>query len=376
MEKNEIQNIDCIEGMKLLEKETIDIVVTSPPYNIGLNYKSYKDNLEKTEYLEWFNEVIDQVKRILKENGSFFLNIGGKPSDQFWPLEIAYLVKEYFYLQNTIHWIKSVSIEKNQIGNYPHILRDFSAGHFKPVNSPSYLNNCHEYIFHFTKNGETSLDKLSIGVPYQDKTNQKRWKNNLNIRDRGNVWFIPYETIKTSRPHPSTFPIKLPEMCIKLHGLKKNGLVLDPFMGIGSTALACLKLGFHYLGFEVDKDYVEIARERIKNFKKENIKSERREKEMTKIVIENLPPEKMAPLLKNVEGQGGFQSLLRKLQKQYSEEKQQIILEENDIKKIVMYSNKSKYGQGGFQDRLEAIFDELRKINSELNKLEHNDFPS
>ena len=130
------------------------------------------------------------------------------------------------------------------------------------------MNGCHEYIFHFTKTGKVKLDKLAVGVPYQDKTNIGRWKKAVqDLRDRGDTWFIPYKTIwsrKKHRPHPATFPPKLPMMCIKLHGLERTKLVLDPFMGIGNTALACLSLGIDYIGFEIDKDYVESANQQIK----------------------------------------------------------------------------------------------------------------
>jgi len=106
------------------------------------------------------------------------------------------------------------------------------------------------------------LNKLSIGVPYQDKSNIGRWKAaGKDLRGRGNTWFIPYETIQKSRPHPTVFPVKLPEMCLKLHGIKNINLVMDPFMGIGSTAIACKKLGVEYIGFEIDKSYIEIADE-------------------------------------------------------------------------------------------------------------------
>ncbi|MFX1564288.1 MAG: DNA methyltransferase, partial [Promethearchaeota archaeon] len=86
----------------------------------------------------------------------------------------------------------------------------------------------------------------------------------------GNTWFIPYETIQRrskERPHPATFPVKLPMMCIKLHRIKKDGLVLDPFMGLGSTAIACIRLGVDYVGFEIDESYIAFAERRIKQEK-------------------------------------------------------------------------------------------------------------
>jgi site-specific DNA-methyltransferase (adenine-specific) len=99
-------------------------------------------------------------------------------------------------------------------------------------------------------------------VPYQDKTNIGRWKTaKQDKRDRGNTWFIPYETIqsKKDRPHPATFPTKLPEMCIKLHGIRDGLLVMDPFSGIGSTAIASLRLGVSFVGFDIDNGYIDEA---------------------------------------------------------------------------------------------------------------------
>jgi site-specific DNA-methyltransferase (adenine-specific) len=112
-----------------------------------------------------------------------------------------------------------------------------------------------------------SLNKLADGlaVPYQDKSNIGRYSN-IDKRDRGNTWFISYETIKhkSERPHPATFPIGLPEKCIRLHGLRDDLLVLDPFCGIGSTAVACTRLGISFIGFDLETEYLKEA-ERLVN---------------------------------------------------------------------------------------------------------------
>jgi site-specific DNA-methyltransferase (adenine-specific) len=103
------------------------------------------------------------------------------------------------------------------------------------------------------------LDRKAVGVPYQDKSNIRRWAGaGSDRRGRGNTWFLPYATIKDrdkDRPHPATFPVKLPAMCIRLHGLERARRVVDPFVGIGHTALACLELGVDFVGFEIDPDY-------------------------------------------------------------------------------------------------------------------------
>ncbi len=171
-----------------------------------------------------------------------------------------------YKLQNIIHWIKSISIEVDDIGKKNNIIKtDSSIGHFKPIISQRFLSDLHEYIFHFTKKGDIAIDKLAVGVKYQDKSNIGRWKSaKTDKRDRGNIWFIPYNTIQEKRPHPAIFPEKLPYLCIKLHGIKKNTVIYDPFMGIGTTALACINLNVEFLGTEIDNKYIEIANENIK----------------------------------------------------------------------------------------------------------------
>jgi site-specific DNA-methyltransferase (adenine-specific) len=269
---NNIYHEDCKDFMKRSSSHgmRVDVIVTSPPYNINKEYGSYRDNKERKDYLDWLYEIAQLSYLILKDNGSFFLNIGGTPSYPMLPFEVIEKFKKAEYqLQNTIHWIKSISFEKTDVGKNNGI-RDYSIGHFKPIVSDRYLTDIHEYIFHFTKEGNVKLNKRAIGVPYQDKTNIGRWKSaTQDKRDRGNVWFIPYPTIQESRHHPAVFPEKLPYLCIKMHGVKPDMLVYDPFMGIGTTALACIKLGVNYVGTEIDADYIKVALEYIEKRKSE-----------------------------------------------------------------------------------------------------------
>ncbi len=257
-----IRNEDCVAGVKTLARP-IDVIVTSPPYNLGTAYGQYDDCVSRDLYLAWMGEWAAAMKEALADDGSLFLNVGGKPSDPLVPFEVLNVVCRHFRLQNVIHWVKSIAIPKEDAGDYPGILGDVSVGHYKPLNSRRYLNDCHEYIFHLTKTGDVTLDRLAVGVPYQDKSNIGRWKRaRRDVRCRGNTWFIPYATIRDrakDRPHPASFPVKLPGMCVKLHGLHKTGLVVDPFLGIGSSAVACLRLGVDFVGFEIDRTYFDEA---------------------------------------------------------------------------------------------------------------------
>jgi site-specific DNA-methyltransferase (adenine-specific) len=249
---------DCVQGMKQIATQSVDVVVTSPPYNLDKEYSSYDDNKPEAKYLEWCESWALELRRILKPDGSFFLNFSDASDNPFFAFEVAISMKRLFQLQNTIHWIKSISIERDGETN--------SFGHFKPINSRRYLNDCHEYVFHFTQEGKTKLDRLAIGVPYADKSNIKRWSHTdgKDKRCRGNTWFIPYKTIHQrakQRPHPATFPTELAVKCIRLHG-KRDALVVDPFLGIGHSAYAakeCPTLVSQFIGFDIDEEYIRVA---------------------------------------------------------------------------------------------------------------------
>jgi site-specific DNA-methyltransferase (adenine-specific) len=253
---------DCIAGMSQLPNASIDLVVTSPPYNLGIKYGRYSDRQDRSSYLKWCATWAAEVRRILNPNGSFFLNVGSAPSTPTLPHELAMQLQKNFVLQNTIHWIKSITID-DQKG----VVR--SHGHFKPISSKRFLNDCHEYIFHFTVDGKVELDRLALGVPYQDKSNIARWSHTKgsDLRCRGNTWFVPYQTIQRrdkERPHPATFPVQLAEWCIKLHGTKRVRTMLDPFLGIGNSAVAAKQCAVKkFIGFEIDESYLKEAKRRV-----------------------------------------------------------------------------------------------------------------
>ena len=253
---------DCLEGMAEITDATVDLVVTSPPYNLGIAYSHYSDRQDRQSYLDWCHQWATQVRRLLKPAGSLFLNLGSAPSNPLLPHELVLGLRDLFVLQNTIHWIKAISIDD------PDGLTT-SRGHFKPISSPRYLNDCHEYIFHLTPEGRTPIDRLALGVPYADKSNIARWGHTggKDRRCRGNTWFIPYETIQRraqERPHPATFPVQLAEWCIQLHGTARVETMLDPFLGIGNSAVAAQRRGVaRFIGFEIDQTYFTEAKRRL-----------------------------------------------------------------------------------------------------------------
>ncbi|HVL69245.1 MAG TPA: site-specific DNA-methyltransferase [Vicinamibacterales bacterium] len=255
---------DCLDVLTALPAGSVSVIVTSPPYNLGIGYRTYDDTMPRQEYLDWSGRWIAAATTALDARGSLFLNVGAKPSDPWTALDVAQAARPHLHLQNTIHWVKSIAIDARASGAGEAL----SVGHYKPINSPRFVNDCHEFVFHFTPEGRTPLDRTAIGVPYQDASNIARWRaGGANVRCRGNTWFIPYETIQSrdkDRPHPATFPARLPEYCFRLHGLSRVQLALDPFLGLGSSAVAAAQLGLDFIGVELDPHYLTEAIDRVK----------------------------------------------------------------------------------------------------------------
>lgn len=259
---------DCLQVIPTLPESSIDLVVTSPPYNLGIAYKSFKDTAPRDEFLKWCRDWSAALKRVMTDDASFFLNVGAAPANPLLPHQLILALtdgeKPLFTLQNTFHWIKSITIETRAN-------EQISAGHFKPINSKRFVNDCHEYIFHLTKSGDVPLDRRAAGVPYQDKSNIARWGHTggADLRCRGNTWFIPYETIQSrdkERPHPATYPVALVEQCIRLHGRGPTTRLLDPFLGIGTSAIAAHRQRIvDFTGIELDAHYLEAAHERLRD---------------------------------------------------------------------------------------------------------------
>jgi site-specific DNA-methyltransferase (adenine-specific) len=259
---------DSVDLLGRLAPGSISAIVTSPPYNLGIRYRTYEDTLPRERYLEWTSEWVGRAAHSLSPDGSLFLNVGAKPTDPWTALDVAQAARSHLHLQNTIHWIKSIAIEKALAGARAGLADDLAVGHYKPINSRRFLHDCHEFVFHFSPAGTTPLERQAIGVKYQDQSNVGRWRTAASgVRCRGNTWFIPYETIQSrekDRPHPATFPPKLPEMCLRLHGLERLQVVADPFLGLGSTAVACAQLGVSFVGIEMDEGYLKDAIERTR----------------------------------------------------------------------------------------------------------------
>ena len=259
---------DCLEVLHSMTPGSISVIVTSPPYNLGVRYRSYDDTLPRQHYLDWTGAWVSAAAKALEPEGSLFLNVGAKPTDPWTALDVALAARPHVQLQNTIHWIKSIAIDQDAAGANAGLTRDLNVGHYKPINSDRFVNDCHEFIFHFTPGGRTPLDRRAIGVKYQDQSNVARWRGGAgNRRCRGNTWFIPYDTIQSrdkDRPHPATFPPRVPEYCVRLHGLDRTRVMLDPFLGLGNSAIAAASLGVDFVGIEVDEHYLKEGIARVR----------------------------------------------------------------------------------------------------------------
>lgn len=248
--------IDILTGdsailLKEIPSQEFDCVVTSPPYNLGVNYHSYEDTLPEIEYLDSLSNVFTELRRVLTDDGHVFLNIGFSSKNPILSFQVLERALEHFRLQNRIMWVKSIAINNHVFG------------HYRPLNSNRYLNSNYEELFHLTPKGDSNIDRLAIGVPYTDTSNIQRFKKKNTNHCRGNVWFVPYNTTLDATDnfaHPATFPSELVRNCLLVSRARR---VLDPYCGTGTTLIATKALSLDGLGIEIDPRYADIAKQRL-----------------------------------------------------------------------------------------------------------------
>ena len=270
--KYEFVNEDCLEYLKKKDDKSIDLVITSPPYNLGIKYSKYDDKKPREKYLLWVKDIFTEIKRTLKDDGHIFLNIGYTNKDPWVSMEVALQLKDLFVLQNKITWVKSIHI--NGADDDKNIV-DSTFGHFKPINSERYINVTNEDIYHFTKTDDVKINRNSIGVPFKWKCNLKNRKTGAIKEDKrckGNSWFLPYDTINSKKEkgnHPATFPEKLVEHCIRVSNIKK-GIILDPFSGSGTSVCVAKKFNLNNddynlsaIGIDIDEKYINFSKKRL-----------------------------------------------------------------------------------------------------------------
>lgn len=248
MELNKIYNIDCIDGLRQLEDSSIDLTITSPPYNVDLGnnkfhkspYDLYNDNKDHKEYIKWLSTIFIEIYRKTKTGGRVCINIGdGKNGAVPTSSDIIQFMKEIGYIPIThIIW------DKSQVGNRT------SWGSFNSPSCPSFPTPF-EHILIFCKDN----NKLQqTGTTDLTKEEFIEWSLSL--------WKFAPETKQKELGHTAMFPEELAKRCIKMFSWT-DATVLDPFMGAGTTAVVCKKLNRKFIGFEISKEYCAIADKRI-----------------------------------------------------------------------------------------------------------------
>ena len=242
---------DCREELSKLPRDHFGVCFTSPPYNVGKDYgPGYDDSIPCTEYLDFIHGCFDDLYPVMRHDALLFVNIGNNRESVFKAHDVAWAVQQAGFLPvQEIIWVKSISVPLN--GEVT------SVGHYTPVGGSRRLNPLFEYVFLFSKTEDYELDRLSIGVPYQDKGNIGRYADQ-DRRCRGNVWLAPYPTTGGVRKkgHPAPFPLELAMMGIKL----SRGPVIDPFAGILTTGKAAELLDREYCCIEQNEEFIETGK--------------------------------------------------------------------------------------------------------------------
>src|SRR5437588_11268131 len=131
---------DCRDVFRHLQAHSVDVIVTSPPYNLGIRYHRYQDSLPQADYLAWTHEWVAAAARVLSPDGSLFLNVGAKPTDPWTGLDVAQAVRPHLQLQNIIHWLKSIASDRESAGAAAGLSHDLAPGPYVPSTADRCLN--------------------------------------------------------------------------------------------------------------------------------------------------------------------------------------------------------------------------------------------
>lgn len=243
---------DCLQLMKQLPDEIVDLTVTSPPYNIG---KDYETRLHLNEYLDWCEDWIKEIHRLTIDNGSLWLNLGYlEIPHKAKAVPIPYLLwdRTPFYLIQEVVWNYAAGVACRK--------------RFSPRNEKFlwYAKNESSYTFNLD-------DVRDSDVKYPNQKKNGKLKCNPLGKNPSDVWQITKVTSGKNRssiertPHPAQFPTALIERIIKASS-NKGDLILDPFMGSGSTAETALRDNRYVIGFELDDEHIGYAEDRITNY--------------------------------------------------------------------------------------------------------------
>ena len=231
------------ENMEELPENSIHLMVTSPPYNVG---KEYDEDFTLEEYLEFLKRIWKEVYRVLVPGGRACINIANLGRKPYIPLH-TFIVKDMFKLgflmRGEIIWNKASSSSPSTAwGSW-----------LSPANPT--LRDIHEYILVFSKGmfSRRNINKRKSTISKEEF-----------LEFTKSVWTFPAEPAHKVG-HPAPFPVELPYRLIQLYTYEGE-VVLDPFIGSGQTAIAAIKTRRHYIGYDIEKEYVKLARRRIRKF--------------------------------------------------------------------------------------------------------------
>ena len=247
--ENTIQQVDTIfncssEEMKELPDCSVHLMVTSPPYNVG---KEYDNDLTLEEYLAFLMRVWKETYRVLVPGGRACINVANVGRKPYIPLHASIMrdmIDLGFLMRGEIIWDKAASASTST-----------AWGSWQSATNPT-LRDTHEYVLVFSK-GSFRRDRMDGRVSTISKDEFLEFTKS--------VWGIPSESAKKVG-HPAPFPVELPYRLIQLYTFSEE-IVLDPFMGSGQSALAALKAGRHFVGYELSPEYCQLAERRIRNRK-------------------------------------------------------------------------------------------------------------
>ena len=267
IETGKIINGDCIEVMKTFPEGSIDLLVTSPPYNVNISYDVHKDDLPMEEYYEWSKDWLREAFRVLKDDGRIAVNVPNELNVQERGGRILF-VAEFWMMMKEVGFKFSGLVDLTE--DSPHRVRQTAWGSWMSASAP-YVYNPKECIILAYKKSSKKLSKgvsQWLGTPTEVTTEDGKVKNKMVYQDEDkkefmNLVFGRWEYFADTRSlTKATFSMDIPAKAIKILSYK-NDIVLDPFMGSGTSAFAAELLDRRWVGIELSPDYTEIARKRV-----------------------------------------------------------------------------------------------------------------
>ena len=267
IETGKIINGDCIEVMKTFPEGSIDLLVTSPPYNVNISYDVHKDDLPMDEYYEWTKDWLREALRVLKDDGRSAVNVPNELNVQERGGRILF-VAEFWMMMKEVGFKFSGLVDLTE--NSPHRVRQTAWGSWMSASAPYVYNPKECVIIAYKKSSKKLTKGISqwLGTPTEITTEEGKVRNKMVYQDEDkkefmNLVFGRWEYFADTRSlTKATFSMDIPSKAIKILSYK-NDIVLDPFMGSGTSAFAAELLDRRWIGIELSEDYTEIARKRV-----------------------------------------------------------------------------------------------------------------